>query len=442
MHAGEMCLGFPNRNGRLLSYDALRGGYQRRPMLTSLTFLLPFLWASVITPEQEDAKGCICPPITPRCMPPPDEGCPLECIDSTTLEYADCCCTYTYITEWDFYRRYPKLSGPAADWSYYTKGNFTADGGSLVFGRRGGLLNSNVYTTTSFPGPVPYLDNYKYLVFADESIELNSDKDLVIEFQVDATTFLTGASPYPAVLLKCPGDDVRLAAASFNVYDPVTELSFNFVLTNDMVYAMYSRSPDRRIPGTYNYAAFTFLVPLRWRQPTDEHRLRVVLSQRTRTVRWKVEENEVFVVENIGARLDRQYMTADFGGADDSVFPAAVLYGFGSQTLLNHYPACWRACENKPCTYPAVRMALLNTGNSAAPAQYDPVTAAPNPAEFWNDGVNNATSFRLWGQGSISHFKRIAVYEQKCKRQILDRCRTVTATVTMVPTRGPQAAVW
>jgi len=281
-----------------------------------------------------------------------------------------------------------------------------------------------------------YLDNYKYLAFANQIIELDDDQETVFEYWMQARTFGTGASPYPSVLLKCPDDDVRLAAASVNIYDPTTELYFNFLVTNDMVYAVYGRNADKRDPQDYNYAAFNFVIPLLWRKPSDTHKLKVILGKRQRTVRWKIDNKEYFRVESVGARISREYMTADFGGADDEVFPESVQYGFGSMTLLNHYPACWRACDNKPCIFTAVQKALYKTGNEEAPAQYDPKQGKPIPADFWNTD-NTDERFRVWGQGSATFIKRLSVYLQKCKNTNINRYKTitVTATVTALPTR-------
>ncbi len=380
-------------------------------------------------------EGCKPPVIKPRCKPSSDSRC--HCPDSfTTSYYIDCCCEYTFINEYDFYYRVPQFEGEGKDWSYYTNGDFVADGGYFVFTKKGGLLNTSKYTVSVPKSSVPYLDNYKYLAFADEPIELSDDNEMVFEYWLTARTFNTESSPYPQVLVKCPGDDVRLAAASVNVYDPNTELYFNFLVTNDMIYAVYGRNPDKRDPEDYNYAAFNFLIPLLWRKPSDTHKLKVILNKRSKTVRWKIDAKEYFKVEQVGSRIDRQYMTADFGGADDSVFPASVKYGFGAMTLLNHYPACWRPCENSPCSYPpAPPQALYKTGNAEAPEQFDPLKAKPYPAVFWNS-FNLDPNFRIWGQGSATFFKRVSVYEQNCKQQDINRYHTVTVTttVTSLPT--------
>lgn len=383
--------------------------------------------------------GCQCPNIKPRCMPSCDDRddlCHCSTTDEVSSSWIDCCCQYTFINEYDFYYRYPKLDGPGKDWHYYTNGNFVADGGMITFTRRGGLLNTSRYNVSVAVNPIPYLDNYKYLVFADQEIELSKDNEMVFEYWMQARTYATDASPYPSVILKCPDDDVRLAAASVNVYDPNTELYFNFLVTNDMVYAVYGRNPDKRDLDDYNYAAFNFVIPLLWRKPSDTHKLKVILSKRERLVKWKIDNKEYFRVKDVGSRIDRKYMTADFGGADDpDVFPESVLYGFGSMTLLNHYPACWRACEKSECLYPAAQMALYQTGDSISPnyVQYNPRTGKPYPAEFWNT-VNRAEKYRLWGQGSTTFFKRISVYEQNCKQHNVHAYKTVTVTTTVTAT--------
>lgn len=58
------------------------------------------------------SPGCGCPTIKPRCMPSCDDRnslCHCSTTDDFSSSWIDCCCKYTFINEYDFYYRYPKL---------------------------------------------------------------------------------------------------------------------------------------------------------------------------------------------------------------------------------------------------------------------------------------------------------------------------------------------
>jgi len=210
-----------------------------------------------------------------------------------------------------------------------------------------------------------------------------------------------------------PGQDFRTGGTILMALDPALGFQFSYFVTSDMIYAIYARLPDQR-EAIGNYAAFTFVIPILYRLVTDQHKLKLILSRRTRTVRWQLGTRDVFRVTNVGFLADRQYMTLDLAGGEQDAFPTSIQYGIGAMDFLNHYPACWRICpDSKTCCFPPARQALIKTGDKYAWQQYSPIEGKAANATFWDEHARK--EYRLWGQGSSATIKRITVYWQDCK---------------------------
>lgn len=349
-------------------------------------------------------------------------------------------CQRDYLADLDFYTHYPRLTGERADWSYWTDGQVTADGGSLAFSCKGGLLDSKVYTVTSPQSANPYADHYKYFISANAPVTVPKAGNLVFEFVAAVKTFETDQYPYPEVLISDAGEDVRFAAGVFQVFstnssqpdqrNPLTDgLVFSYYLTNDRVYIGYERQqqanadvvPDGKAYSSA-YAAFNFLIPVKVRRACDQHDMKIVFNQANRYVSWRLDGREVYRVSKVGYLLNREFMMSDFGGAEGDAFPDLLQYGFGSFTLLDNYPACLRSDSCRSCKFPDVRQALVQTllpvsipPNPVVPpytGQYNPVLGQPSPAVFWD--TNGLVANRLWGQGSESAIRRLAVFKESC----------------------------
>jgi hypothetical protein len=245
--------------------------------------------------------------------------------------------------------------------------------------------------------------------------------DLVFQYILyDAQTYLSRGpeTPFPVQIINCPGQDFRVAGSVVMVTDPDNDLQFSYLITSDMVYAVYARLPDSR-DTVGNYAAFTFVIPVGYRLPNDEHKLKIIVSQRQRTVRWQIGTRDVFRVLDVGRYVDRKYMTLDLGGGEQDIFPTRVQYGLGAMDFLNHYPACYKLCTDSECCYPPSRQALVKTGDKYALQQYNPIEGKPVNATFWD--VGGCKQYRDWGQGAASTFRRITVWQQDCKYRFVHK---------------------
>lgn len=326
------------------------------------------------------------------------------------------CCTspangmedVNWIEDMDFYHTYPVLNGPGPTWSYFRLGDFVANGGELVTGCHGGMLDTSMYRVTESGTPIPELDHLKYLIFANKRAEVPRRGQLVVEWKAMAKTIRTDENPFGPRLTH--DNDPRLASAAFIVSDFNTGLAFNFLLTNDRVYVMYTRQPYLRFVFDRQYAAFTYIIPVKMRSCEDAHRLRVTLDGARREIKWYVDYRLVFRLTTVGGRLARPlYKTGEYGGFNELAFPTAIEYGFGSMTLLDQYPVCYRSEKNTECWYPSSVQALVKLGDSLALPQYNPFLGHPHPASYWDEQARPVS--RLWGQGSESRIFRLSVYQ-------------------------------
>lgn len=203
-------------------------------------------------------------------------------------------------------------------------------------------------------------------------------------------TFGTGGHPFGGAVANAQ-DDTRLAAVAMNAVDFESFMVFDFLLTNERVYALYERLPFGRSEAN-NYASFTFQIPVAARAPGDDHNLKVAYDRTAGTVRWLIGEEEVFRVDQIGRLIDRQYMLLDRGGVEEVVSPRQLNCGMGTFTLIDgHGPT---------------DTGLVKLSN--APDYYfSPPIGAPSPEAFV-DGASLAES-RLFGQGAELRLRQFVV---------------------------------
>lgn len=324
-------------------------------------------------------------------------------------------CFKNYIQKMDFYHTKPILEGQGKNWMYFAEntpietsdGIFTAD-------CHGGKVDSSVFTRWVPPSGLQSIDNPKFFILAMTPAQVPKNGDLVIEFEGSGETFRGDQNPFPKEITQ--PNDLRFANSFFITYDFTTQLATSFALTNDRVYAVYTRytiGRDEESP----YAAFSFVIPVKMRRSCDYHNMKLVYHGTDKQISWRLEGREVFRVTKPGYLLDRQYMTLDYGGAEGPIFPQSVYYGFGTASIVQSYPACKRSDSCCDCKFPTVRQALTNTGNATAPALYNPLLGPDNAAIYWQS--NNvaadavATDF-IWGQGATLSIKKLVVYQDLC----------------------------
>jgi hypothetical protein len=141
-----------------------------------------------------------------------------------------------------------------------------------------------------------------------------------------------------------------------------------------------------------NYAAFSFMIPVASRTPKQKHHLKIAYDKAAGTVRWLLDDVEVFRVDQIGKRIDRQYMTLDHGGVEEIVSPHQLNCGMGLFTLLD---------AALPSGQALVRL-------SAAPNfYYEPAVGEPTAETFVDESSSSGS--RLFGQGAELRMQKYVV---------------------------------
>jgi hypothetical protein len=323
-----------------------------------------------------------------------------------------------YDLVWDDFRGGFSVGTPDAKWFYFASGPFVGDDGIASTSRAGGLTvrsrgtnpvtGKPAFTRTlgqegaaDNPAGLPGgLDHVKWLVYMNHrassgvpGFDAVPGRELAFRTRLSGESFGTAGHPFGAAVGD-DRDDLRLAAAAVNTIDFDTFMVFDLFATNRRIYAFYERLPFAR--DRYgNYAAFSYMIPVATRTPDEWHALKIAYNKSTGTVRWFVNEREVFRVTRIGRRLDRQYLTLDHGGVEADVSPNQLDGGMGLFTLLDGY---------RPSNTALVRLSRadgfyynVGTGKVAAPG-----------TGYFRDELS-APGSRLFGQGAELRVQTCAV---------------------------------
>lgn len=318
----------------------------------------------------------------------------------------------TYLQKMDFYHTKPILTGALKNWAYYLEDSpFTADDGKLTADCHGGRVDSTKFTRWAQPNRVREFDNTKFFIYAMTPASVPKNGDLTIEFEGTGETYKVNQNPFPKEITQL--NDFRMANSIFSAFDFDTSMAFKFLLTNDRVYVVYSRYNYGWVLGQ-QYAAFTFVIPVKMRKPSDWHNMKIIFHDTKKQVSWRLDGREIFRLKRPGYRLDRQFMVIDFGGAEGPVFPKSVMYGFGTGSDLQAYPACKRSDKCCDCKFPTLRQALVDTGDMDADPLYNPLLGPNSPAVYWNSDQDANQDDHIWGQGASLQIKKLVVYQDPC----------------------------
>lgn len=303
---------------------------------------------------------------------------------------------------WDDFQNGFTVNTEEAKWFYFAAGPYVGNDGIVTTSTEGlRVVSSGINPTTGQPafvrtlgqeevngGLAGGLDHVKWLAYMNHlssggypGFDAPSTGELVCETWISGRSYGVGEHPFGDAVVN-PNDDLRLGSIAMNTIDFDTFMVFDFFLTNRGIYAFYERLPFGR--GTHgDYAAFSFQIPVGSRRPDDSHHLKIAYDKSAGTVRWLVNNKEVYRVSNIGYRIDRKFMTIDHGGREVAVSPNQLNCGMGMFTLLDGH---------KPSDRALVKL-------STTPDFYfDPKQGEPIAQTF----VDNASldGNRLFGQGA------------------------------------------
>jgi hypothetical protein len=152
--------------------------------------------------------------------------------------------------------------------------------------------------------------------------------------RISGRTFGTTFHPFGTAVVN-PSDDPRLATFAMTTIDLESWMAFDFLFTNQRVYAFYERLPFGRTRDD-DYAAFSYAIPVKSRNEDDIHAATIAYDAAAGLVRWILDGVEVYRVAHIGRHLDRrEHLLIDLGGAERLVRPRQLAFGVGLFTLLD-----------------------------------------------------------------------------------------------------------
>jgi hypothetical protein len=320
-----------------------------------------------------------------------------------------------YRMVWDDFGDGFVTDGPDARWSYVAGGGYVGDDGIEQTSRRGlHVRSSGTNPVTGAPAFVNTIaqeddnptghyggaDHAKWLVYADHTASTGfagfdavPGQELSCSATMSGEVFGTEGHPFGDAV-EDPDDDLRLASVMLNTIDNETSTAFDFVLTNDRIYAFYGRPPFAR--GTLgNYAAFSHTIPLARRDPGDRHHFRIAYDRSAGVVRWLIDGEEAFRVDRIGLMLDRDTLTLDHGGVETPVAPRQLSCGMGLLSLMD---------GSYPTGQALVRL------SSADDHYFGTDAGQPVPQVFVDE--ESRGSSRLFGQGAELDISRFVVSSQ------------------------------
>jgi hypothetical protein len=322
--------------------------------------------------------------------------------------------------DWDDFHNGFAVDGPGAKWFYFSfsqpgGGTYVGDDGTVTTSAHGlDVVSSGVNPATGLPaftqtmaqeddnafGLPGQLDHIKWLAYMNHTatsgvpgFDAVAGEELSFEAIISGGTFGTAAHPFGSAMTLDPNDP-RLAAVAMSVVDFETLIEFDFLLTNTRIYAVYARSPlGRDFPNNASdYAAFTFMIPVAERVPSDWHRLEIAYDKSAAVVRWVIDNREVFRVNNIGRRIDQRFLTLDHGGVEAVVSLNQLDAGMGMLTLLDGF-------------LPS-RIGLARLSNLPY-FYFDPEVGEPNLQTFVD--TTSSQNSRLFGQGAELGARRYTI---------------------------------
>ena len=217
---------------------------------------------------------------------------------------------------------------------------------------KNGLLVKSIPFKKTFQlgSPLFYKEDHdKWVYFTNQIFPIEHSTRLEAEVQITAMIFNTTKNPFG---IKNTNDP-RLACVTFSSYDENTMIQNDFVLTNKMIYAAVWRHPfKRKTQG--DYMSYRYLIPLKERETSNAyHKLKIVYdkldcnaiycksSGGSPIVKFIIDGKEFFRIDNLGNKLNYQYMTTNFGGSEkQSVNPKKIRFGIGTSSYLNSYSTC------------------------------------------------------------------------------------------------------
>lgn len=303
---------------------------------------------------------------------------------------------------------------------------FIPDEFPISFGNDGAVTqDASGLTITSVPftATVPIGNEHpKWLHYYKNTFAVPRCGELVYEGYISMKQFIP--------IEKIPTDfigrirnvhqDIRLASAGINMYDPSTWMVADWFVSDQGLWAFYERLPfGKNVPPLGNYEAFSFakLVGSRTADPASDFvRLGLGVSRETGTLRWYINGEKVFEVDRIGLPLTDDLHLLEHGGEAGLVEIKQVNVGFGTFSLLdmalpNNYSRDLTEGDSIAVSQ-LVQLDLAETyiqlykGFTGAERPIDPSQTFAVVLDQYPDHNHD---IKLFGQGATLYVKKISV---------------------------------
>lgn len=210
------------------------------------------------------------------------------------------------------------------------------------------------------PGPVPggLIDHVKFLAYSlVRDLPTPSHQMLCSTWVGSAEQLHVNNNPF-GQLAPHPQSDPRLACVSFASLAPDLLATFDWIVTNKVIYVLVERLPL----GDGDYAAYTYLIPVAHRKTCnksplkDVHTFQTCFHSNGKTVTWILDGKPVFRITQVGHRLNEKnaliyrkgkfrplkdptrFQVADHGGTNRDLTITQVQTGLALFTLLDFFP--------------------------------------------------------------------------------------------------------
>jgi hypothetical protein len=220
--------------------------------------------------------------------------------------------------------------GKDGEFVYPNLPGLIADDGKLSIRDKSLYVNSDPFKYTS----PTLMDNAKYILYTKESFEIGTGK---LTLQMTCSARIHGAEnhPFGKDMAPYPNSDGRLGAALFQASEATSEHLYDFVITNNHIYALVEGSlksynqPDA-VTGAY-------VIPLVEYLPLKEVTLAIEFDGTAQTVAWFVDGERLYVhdFKNV---VPERYKVMQWGKRGIFPIPKKIVPGFGLSTGLQYYP--------------------------------------------------------------------------------------------------------
>lgn len=217
--------------------------------------------------------------------------------------------------------------------------------------------------------------------------------------------------------------DYRLCSSGPIVFDSETGLEFAMVVTDQCIYALYSRGTILHEP-TYDMAQFCCVKQLWRRTGVDEDfiNLSIGIDRPNNRVRYYVDKEAIFEINKLGRRLSQSDTVVDHGGPASIVTPQEVRFGYGHFTFLDHQWVGSNLVHVDKTTDPNSFIYRSESGLCAMQPVQHYKEVLPDmlgrhlpiiPKHTFAAAEDQSAKFQFFEQGMVSHISEMSIVEKQ-----------------------------